>query len=389
MAQLNPANVNDPFAPRLALAYAAIFLAAGWQLPFLPVWLAASGLDPAAIGIVLAASQATRVVATPASTRLTDRFGTLRGAIATAALAAVVAMALVANARGFGAILAAIVVYALVSAPIMPLVDAYALKGLGLRGRAYGPVRLWGSVAFIVANLAGGVLFNILVPGNLIWLIFSGNCAVAIAALALVPVARELPPPEAGAPRGHSHLRRPAFLAIAAAGSLVQASHAVYYGFSTLDWTRQGYDGTTIGVLWALGVVAEIVLFALAGRLPQALGPAALIGIGAAGAVARWTALAFDPPAVLMAALQLLHALSFGATHLGTMLYLSRAAPEGSRAAMQGDVATANSVMMAAASVLSGVLYGIGGSFAYAAMAALALAGGGFAVLSARLTRVR
>src|SRR5262249_33390109 len=66
---------------------------------------------------------------------------------------------------------------------------------------------------------------------------------------------------------------------------------------------------------------------------------------------------------------------SFGATHLGTMMYLSRAAPEASRAAAQGDVATANTVAMAAASALAGLLYGMSGSLAYLAMAALAAAG--------------
>jgi len=69
------------------------------------------------------------------------------------------------------------------------------------------------------------------------------------------------------------------------------------------------------------------------------------------------------------------------------MAYLSQSAPEGSRAAAQGDIATANSLMMAAASALAGVMYGMNGSIAYAAMAALAAAGGGFALLAARLMR--
>jgi PPP family 3-phenylpropionic acid transporter len=89
----------------------------------------------------------------------------------------------------------------------------------------------------------------------------------------------------------------------------------------------------------------------------------------------------------LLFPLQLLHALSFGATHLGTMMFLSQNAPEQSRAAAQGDIATANSLMMAAASALAGVLYGTSGSFAYVAMAALAAGGGGFAFLAARLMR--
>ncbi len=97
--------------------------------------------------------------------------------------------------------------------------------------------------------------------------------------------------PRAARSAGHSHLRQPAFLAIAAAGSLIQASHAAYYGFSTLDWSAKGFDGVTIGVLWALGVAAEIVLFAFAARLPARFGPVTLILIGAAGGIVRWIAI--------------------------------------------------------------------------------------------------
>jgi len=385
MAQRDPTIVNDAFAGRLALVYAAFFLIIGWHLPLFPVWLTARGLDPAAIGFVLAAMQAVRVFATPAGTRIADRYGSLHGAIVATAVASVAAIALLGAAHGFTFILVAAVTLAFVSAPVLPLTDAYGLKGLAQRGKSYGPVRLWGSVAFIAANLTGGLLLDVLAPGHLIWLIFAGNCALAAATMLLVPQPREVSP---GAARSaHSHLRQPAFLAIAAAGSLIQASHAVYYGFSTLDWTAKGYGGATIGVLWALGVVAEIVLFACAARLPRSVGPVTLIAIGAMGGILRWSAMAFDPPAVLLLPLQLLHAVSFGATHLGTMMYLSQNAPEGGRAAAQGDVSTANSLMMAAASALAGVLYGAGGSFAYAAMAALAVAGGGFAFLAARFMR--
>src|SRR5256885_3576750 len=194
----------------------------------------------------------------------------------------------------------------------MPLTDAYGLKGLTQRGKAYGPVRLWGSVAFIAANLSGGVLLNVLAPGNLIWLIGGGNCALACAAMLLPPAPPDRAPRAIGS---HSHLRQPAFLAIAAAGSLIQASHAVYYGFSSLDWTAKGFGGVTVGSLWALGVAAEIVLFAYVGRLPV-VRPTTLMLIGAAGGIVRWALMIFNPPLVLLAPLQRLPAVSFGATHL-------------------------------------------------------------------------
>jgi len=384
MARLNPANVNDSFASRLALAYGAYFLASGWYLPFFPAWLAARGLDPAAIGVVLAAAQVVRVLGTPTGTRLADRYGLAHRAILVAALAATAMIALLGSVAGFGAILCAVALYALVSGPIMPLIDAYALRGLSLRSRAYGPVRLWGSVAFVAANLSGGFLLDVLAPGNLIWLIFAGNGLVVLVATMLIPLPRE-EPAQSGTAATHNHLRQPRFLAIMAAGSLIQASHAVYYGFSTLDWTRHGFDGKTIGMLWALGVIAEIILFAFAARLPPAIGPIALMLIGAMGAIVRWVATAFDPPLALLAPLQLLHAMSFGATHLGTMLYLGKAAPPGGRASAQGDIATASSVMMALASALSGVLYGMGGSLAYAAMALFAAAGAACALVARKL----
>jgi PPP family 3-phenylpropionic acid transporter len=162
---------------------------------------------------------------------------------------------------------------------------------------------------------------------------------------------------------------------VALGASLIQASHAVFYGFSTLDWTAKGLSGTAVGALWALGVAAEIVLFALSPRLP-ALTPRLLLMVGAAAAAVRWTGMALDPPAMLLVPLQCLHALSFGATFLGAVQFLSRLAPEGEAATFQADFSTLQGIVTAAATGLSGVLYGSFGTLAYGAMAACAALGG-------------
>jgi MFS transporter, PPP family, 3-phenylpropionic acid transporter len=171
----------------------------------------------------------------------------------------------------------------------------------------------------------------------------------------------------------------------AAAASLIQASHAVYYGFSTLDWQAAGYDGVTIGALWAIGVIAEIALFALSGRRP--IGPTALMLIGAAGAVVRWLAMAADPPLALLPALQCLHALSFGATHLGALGFIARAAPPALAASAQGYLAVAQGLVMAAAMGLAGVLYARFGGLAYGVMALIAAAGGLTALVAHKTRR--
>jgi MFS transporter, PPP family, 3-phenylpropionic acid transporter len=182
-------------------------------------------------------------------------------------------------------------------------------------------------------------------------------------------------------------LRNPAFLAGIAAASLVQASHALYYGFSTIDWQAAGYDGGVIGALWALGVISEIALFALSARLPSSITPLAMLFVGAAGAVLRWSVMAAGPPAILLPVLQCLHALSFGATHLGALALVARMAPPGLGATAQGYFAVAHGATMAAATALAGALYGRFGSGAYAAMAVLAAAGGLSALAARRLGR--
>jgi len=183
----------------------------------------------------------------------------------------------------------------------------------------------------------------------------------------------------------HGAARRSAALLALAAAALAQASHAVYYGFSAIAWTQGGLDGTAVSALWGLGVIAEIVLFACQGRLPRALTPLPLLALGAAGGALRWVAMAFDPPFAALPFLQLLHALSFAAVHLGALGFIAHHAPPGQAATAQGHAAIALGVAMAGATGLAGVLFASFGSAAYAAMALAAIVGCACAGVAYRL----
>jgi len=378
-------STAENFVLRLGLFYAVLFVTLGVQLPFLPVWLAAKGLDPQDIGIVLAAAVVVRVFAIPLATRVADRRG-VRGVIIIAAVAATVALGALGLTAGMVAIMIA---YALASAaymPVMMLADTYALRGLAQRGLAYGPVRMWGSVAFIFASFGAGALLDVIAARDLIWLIVAAMAMATLAATALVPLDIDIVNPTASSPRATPVWRDLSFLAVIAAASLIQASHAVYYGFSTIDWQAAGFGGQTIGALWALGVIAEIGMFAASARLPPALTPGALLLIGAAGALLRWSAMAAGPPAAALPALQALHGLSFGATHLGALGFVVRAAPRRAGATAQGYLAVALGLTMAAAMAAAGALYDRYGGHAYAAMAVMACLGGMCAFFAWRRT---
>ncbi len=130
------------FATRLAVFYAALFVLTGVQLPFLPVWLKAKGLDPALIGVALALPMVARIMAIPVTSRAADRRDAVRATLVMASLASLAGYALLGFAEGVTAVLITCALVSLVFTPVMPLAETYALRGLTARRRAYGPVRL-------------------------------------------------------------------------------------------------------------------------------------------------------------------------------------------------------------------------------------------------------
>jgi PPP family 3-phenylpropionic acid transporter len=154
---------------------------------------------------------------------------------------------------------------------------------------------------------------------------------------------------------------------------LIQASHAFYYGFSTLAWRAQGLPSSAAGVLWGVGVVAEIGFLWFMEPLRRRLGAERLVVVGAVGGLIRWTVLAYSPPLWVLIPIQCLHAATFTATFMGSLQLVERLSPPGSASAAQ----TLNSVLsgglfMGLASMGSGALFDMIGARGYLAMSLLA-----------------
>lgn len=125
-----------------------------------------------------------------------------------------------------------------------------------------------------------------------------------------------------------------------------------------------------------LGVLTEILLFSVAGRFGAWIGSGGLLALGAGAAVVRWLVFPFVLDPLAISALQLLHGLTFGATHLGGVAFVARMAPPRWAGTAQGIASTIVGVMSAGATALAGVLYAWGGEPAFFAMAGLAGLGG-------------
>jgi PPP family 3-phenylpropionic acid transporter len=365
-------DASKRFATRLALFYGTQFGMIGTHLPFFPVWLKAVGIDSSWIGIITAVPAVTRFSVLPVVTGLAERRYSLRTAMIVTAFATALGFSVVGTQHQALLVFIAYAVTACMWTPMVPLTDAYALRGVARFGLNYGPLRLWGSAAFVVGALACGLLVEIIAARHLIWVIASVAGLGALVSLGL----RRLDHPRAAASAPHGTgalLRDPGFVAIIVAAALIQGSHAAYYTFASINWQGAGLGGLTIAGLWVLGVLAEIVVFALSPRFT--LPPSALVVIGGLGAVARWLIMAQEPPVAVLAVVQLAHGLTYGITQVGTMGLLVRHVPPHAMARGQGYLAACSGLVTSGASILSGAVYAQYGQGVYYVMAAMALSG--------------
>jgi PPP family 3-phenylpropionic acid transporter len=193
-----------------------------------------------------------------------------------------------------------------------------------------------------------------------------------VLSLALQPI--ELSKTHEVAPRDATALLRdPAFLAIILASAMIQGSHAAYYAFASITWQQSGLGGVTIAVLWALGVIAEIVVFAVSPRFT--LQPAVLVLIGALSAVLRWWITALEPQPGVLAIVQLAHGLTFGMTQVGTVGLMLRHVPINLMAQAQGYLAACSGIVASSAAILSGAIFARYGHGVYYLMAAMGFSG--------------
>jgi PPP family 3-phenylpropionic acid transporter len=360
------------FATRLAVFYGTMFGMVGTHLPFFTVWLKAVGIDAFWIGVITAVPPVTRFTVLPFVTALAERRHALRGAIMVTAFATAFGFCILGTQHQPVLVFLAYAVTCCLWTPTMPLTDAYALRGVARYGLNYGPLRLWGSAAFVAGALVCGMLVDVIAAKNLIWVIASVAALGAFVGLGLQPMGK--PKPVANIRHGAGALLRdPGFLAIIVTSALIQGSHAAYYIFASIAWQQAGLGGLTIAGLWSLGVIAEIVVFALSPRFT--LPPVILVVIAALSAVARWVITAQQPPLAILATVQLAHGLTFGLTQVGTMGLLVRYVPGHVMARGQGYLAACSGIVSSSVSILSGAIYARYGQGVYYAMAAMALSG--------------
>lgn len=360
------------FAPRMALFYIAVFAAVGIYIPFFPLWLESRNMTAAEIGIVLAVPMAVRALVTPLMVSLADRVTDRRTITILYSTAAFLFLGLLFAASGFWQIVIVVVCVAIFWDTLVPLGDAIALSGVRKFGMDYGQVRLWGSLAFICANVLAGALIGALSGSIVLPVLFFAYGLVALSTL-ILPKGKMLPdevPQNQSVVSAHA-FRHPVLLLALAIGALCQSSHAMIYAFGSLYWQEAGFSGLEIGFLWAIGVLAEVALFAFSKPILLRLGPSGLLAIGATAVILRWLLFPVHWSFAGYFVLQILHGATFGAAHLGVMHSISRGVPDTQTGRAQASYFFISGVMMALMTVLSGQIFVRFGASSFMLMALL------------------
>jgi MFS transporter, PPP family, 3-phenylpropionic acid transporter len=379
---------------RLCFFMSFLFLGLGVQLPFLPLWLADRGLTTAEIAAVLSGQIIIRTFGAPLGAFLADRYKRPVPLIRLFPVLCAASYLLLSFMQGFEAIFLVAALASVFLSPVGPIAENFAIVESAKAGLDYGKQRLWASVSFIIGTLVSGFALEWMPTSAAVLLISVSYAALGLAAFALPDLKPQAGSGQSGTRAGPGDVlklfRSRIFVIFLLAVSMAQASHALLYGFGSLHWEDLGHSKATIGILWGIGVVAEVVFFFFSGRLIPAFAPIVLILIGCLAGMFRWTATAFDPALWLLMPLQVLHALTFALTHFGTLHFLMQNVPGHLRNSAQGLYAACSAgLFMMLATAAAGPLFGAFAGRAYLAMAAMSLVAGGLAFIVMRISPTR
>jgi MFS transporter, PPP family, 3-phenylpropionic acid transporter len=363
---------------RLSAFYFLFFAHGGVYVAFFPLYLAGRGLGAAEIAWVLALPPLARTFAPPAWGWLADRTGAHRAVVVFSCAAIACSFGLMPFSERLGLLVA---LASLLSAGALPIVEGITLGSLAGQPGRYGPIRLWGSIGFMVVVLAGGV-----------WLDHGpvGVLPAAIVAFILVAllVALVLPAKAPHAAAQSAPLRfTPQVLALLAAGFCNAVAHGALYAFLSLHLEREGYSGTMIGVLWTLGILVEVLVFLWLPQLFRRFSLSGILVFSMGCGVVRFLAIGWAASELWIVLLaQSLHAATFGSFHAAAVAAVHRLFPEQAQARGQTLFSSVSYGAGAAAGlILAGWAWEAGGP--QLAFSASALAAGAGVFFALRLKR--
>lgn len=308
---------------RLSSFYFFYFATLGAFLPYWSLYLEDSGFGPLEIGELSAMLVGTKVIAPNLWGWIADHTGKSLGIIRIASFFAAVLFTGFFLDHSFLWYAGVTIGFSFFWNASLPQFEAVTLFHLKDDSHRYSQIRLWGSIGFIVAVICIGRLLDIInmsmLPAVITGLLFS------IWLITLIV-------PEARAIHHNSDrvsviqiIKKPEVIAFFLVFTLLQISHGPYYVFFSIYLKEFHYTAAATGSLWALGVIAEVILFVFMHRLIQRCSLRRILLTSLMLSVCRWCLIAWAVENIwLLVIAQLLHAASFGSAHIAAIHLVHR-----------------------------------------------------------------
>jgi PPP family 3-phenylpropionic acid transporter len=382
------------FELRISLIFAAVFLPLGVNVPYFPLWLEAKGFGAEEIAVILSAPIFLRVVTTPFITGLADRARDRANVlIAISVLSFLLSLGYFLTPT-YAVVLAVTLAINIFWTPQSPLADSLALSGVRRFGSNYPRMRIWGSLTFLGGSFFGGIVLSATSADAVPVMIAFGLLTTLVAALITPRLGRPrvASPLSAAGLQAAPRLFNRYFLLFVAGTGIIVASHGLLYGFASIYWKDVGISDSTIGFLWAWGVVAEVFIFLMFNRVFGAISSNKVLMIAGLAALLRWIAFPVIEPLGLgvpgFFAVQTLHALSTGLLLIGLQKMIGETVPEERTGAAQGIAYFANGFSTGVVTLACGPLYERLGGDGFYVMAVIAVVGLGL-IVAAALARAK
>jgi PPP family 3-phenylpropionic acid transporter len=363
---------------RLSSFYLFYFALLGSTAPFLALYFDHLGFSSARIGELVAIPMLMRCIAPNLWGWLGDYTGQRLAIVRFGAVCTLVTFSLILFDKSYAWLAMVMALHAFFWHAVLPQFEVITLAHLQGQTSRYSQIRLWGSVGFILTVVGLGRLlewFSLDAYPQALLFIMLG----IVASSWWVPNAQPVASSQRSLSGGFlKQLRHPGVLAFYASVALMQLSHGPYYTFLTLHLERLGYSRGVIGMLWAVGVVAEVLMFMAMSRLLQRFSVKQVLMASFLLAAVRWVLLGnFAEYLSLLVLAQVLHAATFGSFHAAAIHFVQRSfgpQQQGQGQALYAALAGTGGAMGALYSGYSWNTLGAGWTFSIASVAALAAA---------------
>ncbi len=307
--------------------FMAHFACFGIVLPFLPQWMASRGLSEGEVGLILSSAFISKIVFGLGVGILADYTGHRKIWILILSILSFIGFYFLSFTDSFWPMLFVWFIVGPIQTSLIPMIDGLAISA-DRRGMMsnYGRARLMGSVSFIIVSFGAGLYLaeQSVEKIPMLLLAFAGIVIVSV-----VPLPDLRPRQKTSRKLAFLDvLKIPGVFWFIFCAAILQASHGALYAIGTLHWINSGLSESIVGLLWAEGVFAEVILFAVGIYLIKKLGLRGLLYVAVIGGVIRWILLGIYTDLQVLYVVQILHACTFAATHLSVTNYIKRYIPD-------------------------------------------------------------